>query len=283
MKRLLTAIVASLVVGGVVAAALAQTAAAVPPTSADFSTTGDVTFAPVSHAAPSIVLAPGQPLEIAVPVDQTTPGLAALGTAARNAVQLAIESHPRIRGFAVQQDDVAASSCFDPAANAAAATSIVANPDVAGVVGHLCSSGLAGALPVYESAGMVVLSGSATDPSLTGLGPSVFDRTIVNDADNGANWLTAVEQLSSVLAWQQRYQARFGIAPTSFAELYYDAANLLLNRINQVATLDPSGNLVLDRRRLAAAVRHTTNFQGVSGCISLDAVGNRLNNLGACG
>jgi ABC-type branched-subunit amino acid transport system substrate-binding protein len=230
----------------------------------------------------SIVLAPGQRLEIAVPVDQTTPFAAAIGTAARNAVQLAIASHPQIKGFAVQQDDVAAVPCNDAMANAAAATSIVANPHVAGVVGHLCSTGLAGALPVYESAGMVVLSGSATDPSLPALGPSVFDRTIVNDADNGATWLTSVEQLPSVLAWQQRYQARFGIAPTTFAELYYDAANLLLARINQVATIDPSGNLVIDRRMLAAAVRHTTNFQGVSGCISLDAVGNRFNNLGAC-
>jgi ABC-type branched-subunit amino acid transport system substrate-binding protein len=237
----------------------------------------------VGSAAASIVLAPGQPLEIAVPVDQTTPGIAAIGTAARNAVQLAIASHPLIKGFTVQQDDISATPCFDPTANAAVATSIVANPDVAGVVGHLCSTGLAGALPVYESAGMVVLSGSATDPSLTGLGPSVFDRTIVNDADNGADWLTAVEQLPSVLAWQQRYQAGFGIAPTSFAELYYDATSLLLNRINQVATLNSSGNLVIDRRMLAAAVRHTTNYQGVSGCISLDAVGNRFNNLGACG
>jgi ABC-type branched-subunit amino acid transport system substrate-binding protein len=231
----------------------------------------------------SIVLAPGQRLEIAVPVDQTTPGIGPLATAARNAVQLAIESHPHIKGFTVQQDDISATPCSDPGANAAAATSIVANPDVAGVVGHLCSNGLAGALPVYESAGMVVVSGSATDPSLTGLGPSVFDRTVVNDADNGANWLTAVEQLPSVLAWQQRYTARFGIAPTTFAELYYDATSLLLNRINQVATLDGSGNLVIDRRMLAAAVRHTTNYQGVSGCISLDAVGNRFNNIGPCG
>jgi ABC-type branched-subunit amino acid transport system substrate-binding protein len=238
---------------------------------------------PQSPTGPQVNLVPGQRLEIAVPVDQATPGVGPIGTAARNAVQLAIESHPQIKGFTVQQDDVVAAPCFDPAANAAAAASIVANPNVAGVVGHLCSTGLAGALPVYESAGMVVLSGSATDPSLIGLGPSVFDRTVVNDADNGSDWLTSVEQLPSVLAWQQRYQARFGIAPTTFAELYYDAASLLLNRINQTATLDSSGNLVIDRRMLAAAVRHTTKFQGVSGCISLDAVGNRFNNLGACG
>jgi hypothetical protein len=233
-------------------------------------------------AASSVVLAPGQPIEIAVPVDQTTPGLAPYGTAARNAVQMAIESDPQIKGFVVQQDDVASGACSDPTANAGAATSIVANPHVMGVVGHMCSAGLAGALPIYESAGVVTLSGSATDPSLTGLGPSVFDRTIVNDADGESTWLPAVEQMPSVLAWQQRYQARFGIPPTSFAELYYDAANLLLNRINQVATLDASGNLVIDRGTLAAAVRNTTNFQGVSGCISLDAGGNRLNTLGDC-
>ena len=258
----------------VVAGLLAVGAVLVPGAKAHVTASASATF-----PGSSIVLAPGQRLEIAVPVDQTTSGVGPIGTAARNAVQLAIESHPRIKGFVVQQDDVAAIPCFDPTANAAVATSIVANPDVAGVVGHLCSAGLAGALPVYESAGMVVLSGSATDPSLPGLGPSVFDRTVVNDADDGSNWLTAVEQSPSVLAWQHRYQARFGIAPTSFAELYYDAANLLLNRINQVATLNSSHNLVIDRRMLSAAVRQTTDFPGVSGCISLDAVGNRFNTL----
>jgi ABC-type branched-subunit amino acid transport system substrate-binding protein len=272
LKRLLLllAIVAAAVCGAAVTA------------SADSSDTSN-RLAVSSTATPSIVVAPGQSLEIAVPVDQTTPGVGPLGTAARNAVQMAIESQPQIKGFTVRQDDVAASPCFDSGANAAAAASIVADPNVAGVVGHLCSTGLAGALPVYESAGMVVLSGSSTDPSLPGLGPSVFDRTVVNDADNGASWLSSVEQLPSVFGWQQRYKARFGIAPTTFAELYYDAANLLLARISQVATLDGSGNLVIDRRMLAAAVRHTTNFQGVSGCISLDAVGNRFNNLGTCG
>jgi hypothetical protein len=233
-------------------------------------------------AASSVVLAPGQPIEIAVPVDQTTPGYAPYGTAARNAAQMAIESDPRIKGFVVQQDDVASGACSDPTANAGAANLIVANPHVVGVVGHECSTGLAGALPIYESAGVVILSGSASLPSLTGLAPTVFDRTIVDDSDGESTWLPAVEQLPSVLAWHQRYQARFGISPTSYAELYYDAANLLLNAINQVATLDASGDLVIDRGTLAAAVRHTTNFQGVSGCISLLAGGNRLNTLGDC-
>jgi hypothetical protein len=235
-----------------------------------------------SAAASSVVVAPGQPLVIAVPVDQTTPVFAPFGTAARNAVQMAIESDPRIKGFVVQQDDVVASPCNYGNANYAAATSIVANPAVVGVVGHVCSAGLFGALPIYESAGVVVLSGSATGPPLTGLGPTVFDRTIVDDADGGSSWLAAVEQLPSVLAWQNRYQARFGIAPIGTAELFYDAANLLLTRINQVATLDSSGDLVIDRGMLAAAVRHTTGFQGVSGCISLDSLGNRHNTIGDC-
>jgi hypothetical protein len=232
---------------------------------------------------PSVVVAPGQPIVIAVPVDQTTPGFAPYGTAFRNAVQMAIESNPQIKGFVVQQDDVASGACDDPTANAGAATLLVANPNIVGVVGHMCSAGLVGALPIYESAGMVILSGSATDPSLTALAPTVFDRTIVDNADGGSSWLTAEEQLPSVLAWQKRYEARFaGVPPTTFAELYYDAANLLLNRINQVSTLDASGNLVIDRGALAAVVRNTTNFQGVSGCISLLAGGNRLNSLGDC-
>jgi hypothetical protein len=53
-----------------------------------------------------------------------------------------------------------------------------------------------------------------------------------------------------------------------------------------VATFEPNGDLVIDRRVLVAAVRHTTAFGGVSCFISLDAVGNRFNDLDslvACG
>ena len=48
--------------------------------------------------------------------------------------------------------------------------------------------------------------------------------------------------------WRQAYQSEFGAAPTDFADLYYDAASLLLRRLQDVATV-VGGKLVIDRRR----------------------------------
>ena len=75
-------------------------------------------------------------------------------------------------------------------------------------------------------------------------------------------------------AWQAAYTARFGEPPTQFADLYYDAATLLLDRIDQVAMVNPSKSLSIDRAALAAAVRNTTDYLGVSCTITFDSSGN---------
>ena len=66
--------------------------------------------------------------------------------------------------------------------------------------------------------------------------------------------------------------------PTSnFDSLYFDAATLLLDRLQQVSKIK-DGNLVIDRKELAKAVRRTTDFPGVTCTITLDPkTGNRIN------
>ena len=52
---------------------------------------------------------------------------------------------------------------------------------------------------------------------------------------------------------------------------------LLLDRIGQVGSLNGNGSLSVDRAALAAAVRNTTNYTGVSCTITLDpSTGNRI-------
>ena len=52
---------------------------------------------------------------------------------------------------------------------------------------------------------------------------------------------------------------------------------LLLDGIGQTATLNGNGSLSIDRAALAAAVRGTTDYVGVSCAITLDAsTGNRI-------
>ena len=222
-----------------------------------------------------VIVPRGQPVEIAFADDLTGFG-SSFAASLANAVEMAVEAHPAIRGFPIQISLFDA-PCGDPAADAAAATSIVANRQNVAVLGQLCSYGFDQALPIYESGGVVTISGSATADSLPSFAPTVFNRTVVDDGDGFSSWYAMVSLASRDLAWQQAYAAEFGAAPTPFADLYYDAAGLLIRRLQRVSTIE-DGNLVIDRTALAQAVRQTTSYQGVTCAVTLDpATGNRLN------
>ena len=232
----------------------------------------------VGPAATSVVVQRGQPVQIAFANDLS--GFAQdFGASFSNAIQMALAAHPKIKGFDVQLNIVDA-PCGDPAADVAAAAAIVANPQNVGVLGQVCSFGFDAALPLYETAGLAVISGSATQPDLSAFGPSVFNRTIVDD-DGFSDWFPLVDVLPSVVAWRQAYQIQFGVAPLPFAEFYFDAANLLLRRVHQVSR-KVHGNLVIDRSELARAVRQTVNFKGVTCSITLDpSTGDRVSDPAA--
>jgi branched-chain amino acid transport system substrate-binding protein len=59
-----------------------------------------------------------------------------------------------------------------------------------------------------------------------------------------------------------------------FADYTYDAMNIILTAIEQVATVDGSGNLVIDKDKLISAVR-TSKTSGASGQIEFNDVGDR--------
>jgi ABC-type branched-subunit amino acid transport system substrate-binding protein len=264
MKRLLLAVA--------VAAALAVPTAAWADTS----------------QATEVVVPRGQPVQFAFTADTTQPQFpvfTAFTTAAENAIQMAIEQHPTIRGFPIQVNDVE-TLCGDGADNTASATMIVSNAQNTAVLGNLCTSGMVSALPIYEAAGVVTISGSASGSVLPPLGPTVFNRTIaMSDAagDAGDIWVSQIASLPSVLEWDQEFEAEFGVAPflSPLPALYFDAASLLLRRLQEVSRI-VNGNLVIDRAALASAVRNTTKFQGVTCTLTLDPLtGNRINDPAA--
>lgn len=237
----------------------------------------------IAATSDQVIVPRGQPVQLAFVGSSDFP---AFTNDFRNAIRLAIAEHPTIRGHAIELDE------FDPPcftgdvsqANVAVADAIVADPQNAAVIGHICSQGLAPALPSYEDAGVVTITGSASSSALPALAPTVFNRTIVaSDAvgDAGDIWLSQIATLPSDLAFQAAYQAAFGAPPLTFTDLYFDAANLLLARIKESSRRD-DGNLVIDRAALARAVRNTTNFQGVTCTVTLDpATGNRVNDPAA--
>jgi ABC-type branched-subunit amino acid transport system substrate-binding protein len=225
-------------------------------------------------SAGSVVIPRGQPLQIAFTASESE--LGDISTSVQNAVQMAIEAHPTVHGFPVQLN-VVQTPCTGDAT--AAATAIVANPQNTAVIGHLCSDGFLSALPIYEAAGIVTISGSATADALPGtLGPTVFNRTVVRDGDPGsAAWFAQVAALPSVRMWAQAYEARFGEAPFELAPFYYDAASIVLRQLARSSS-SSHGDLVINRHALAEAVRHTTKFNGVTCRVTLDpATGNRIN------
>jgi ABC-type branched-subunit amino acid transport system substrate-binding protein len=221
----------------------------------------------------SVVVVPrNMPVRIALAVPAGGP-FASFGAAAVNGVQLALEDHPRVRGFPVVPV-VFDAPCSLPA-DATAAQAIAQDTTLVGVVGPLCSAPSVSTLPIYEQAGIVVVSPTATQPGLGAYGPTTFNRSAVDDTSFDS-WYARVAALPVNLAFRARYESRFGPAPDLFvADLAYDATRVLLDGVKRAATVD-AGSLVIHRVALAAAVRATHGLQGVTCTITLEPNGDRL-------
>lgn len=222
----------------------------------------------------SLVVPHGQPLQIALANDLTGFAAAFSGSIS-DAVRMAAAAHPTLHGFPIRIVTYDA-PCGDPAADVATATAIAADTQNAGVLGQVCSVGFAQALPIYEAAGLVTITGSATDATLPAFGPTVFNRTAVADPDFDT-WYGTVKTLPSELGWQHGYELLFGSPPMDFADLYYDATSVLLRSLSRVARVNRAGALVIDRAALARDVRSTKRYAGVSCTVTIDrATGNRI-------
>jgi ABC-type branched-subunit amino acid transport system substrate-binding protein len=242
-----------------------------------------------------VIVTPGEPVQIAFVADRSGVG-ASYYAGIRNAAQMALQWQGTIRGFPVRLNDGFDAPCTGDTAiaeNAAQATAVVANVQNVAVIGHFCSFGLGGAVPgacpspstssalsIYQSSGLVTINGSTTSRCLPAIGPSVFNATTVPDPGSDS-WYSMVTTLPADRLWQLLYRFEFGAAPTGFADLYFDATRLLLARIAQTATV-VHGSLVIDRARLARAVRNTSRFPGVTCTITRDPnTGFRVNDQAA--
>ena len=224
-----------------------------------------------------VVVEPGQKVQIAVSASGEFGGGFAVGIG--NAVAMAVAMHPTVSGFPVQLNTTVSPGCGVPEGEKVVAEGIVANTQNTGVIGPFCSSGARYSLPVYEAAGVVVVSGSASAVDLPPFAPTVFNRTVVEGPPGPPDpWFVTVTGLQSVKRWTDYHAAFPPAAPTSeFDAFSFDAATLLLDRLQQVSKIK-DGNLVIDRKELAKVVRRTTDFPGVTCTVAFDrATGNRLN------
>ena len=109
--------------------------------------------------------------------------LASYGIPSKNAAKLAVNAlnanggilGKKIKLF--EEDDVCEANTAANVANK------LVSEKVFGVVGHLCSGATKAALPIYQSANIIVISPASTNPDLTLTGKNKnFFRTIAHDA-----------------------------------------------------------------------------------------------------
>jgi len=168
MKKRLSAIVAILVVAVMLLTACG-TAAAQPD-------------ACKSDALGCAVIKPGQTVKIGMGAPMTGDN-ASFGQDISQGAKIAMTDAGQFQGFSfelVAQDDGGTAE-----GGAAVANKLVSDPTVVAIEGHIFSGATKAAIPIYEKAGLPMMSPSATNPDLTKQGSKVFNRLVFTDAFQG--------------------------------------------------------------------------------------------------
>jgi branched-chain amino acid transport system substrate-binding protein len=128
------------------------------------------------------VFTSGQTIKIGMGAPMTGDN-AAFGTDISQAAKLAVSDAGEFKGFSFEldaQDDGGAAE-----GGAAVANKFVSDPQIVAIEGHIFSGATAAAIPIYEAAGIPMMSPSATNPTLTTTGSKVFNRNVFTDGKQG--------------------------------------------------------------------------------------------------
>lgn len=127
--------------------------------------------------------APGDKIKLGY-VGPMTGDYAAFGEDISRGVELAVKYHGPVQGFDVEV--VIEDTQGTPEQGAAVANKFAADGKMAAVVGHTFSGSTEVAIPIYQNAGIVMMSPSATNPDLVAIGSDVFNRVAFTDAMQGS-------------------------------------------------------------------------------------------------
>ncbi len=154
-----------------------------------------------------IVIPEGEPVVIGVSAALTGP-IGPRGLELHDAVIVGVERWKAVNGDQIGGHDITMwtedDGCYEAGCTADAADQLLRLPGLVGVVGPECSSGAKEAISVYADAGVVMISASATDSSLTTSQsqPGFFFRTVYNNAVEGvmqANYI--LSELEGCTVW----------------------------------------------------------------------------------
>lgn len=188
-------------------------------------TTGRAETPAGTEAAAGETAAEGEAIRFAV-VGPLTGENAVYGTNLERGVQLGVAELNDAGGIGGQQVQVETfDDRCDPTEAANVAQRITSDGSFFGVIGHVCSSSTLAGLPIYDRAGMAVVSGSSTAPNVTQQGFDNFARTIPSDSAQGvAAAQLAIDVLGSdrvaiVYASDDYGQGLYEEASTAITEL----------------------------------------------------------------
>ncbi len=128
------------------------------------------------------VIKSGQTIKIGMGAPMTGDN-AAFGQDISQGAKIAMTDAGQLDGFSfelVAQDDGGTAE-----GGAAVANKLVSDPTVVAIEGHIFSGATKAAIPIYEKAGLPMMSPSATNPTLTQGGSKVFNRLVFTDAFQG--------------------------------------------------------------------------------------------------
>jgi branched-chain amino acid transport system substrate-binding protein len=135
-----------------------------------------------SDAFGCAVIKPGDTVKIGMGAPMTGDN-AAFGIDISQGAQIAIDDAGDVNGFKFEL--VAEDDGGTPEGGAAVANKLVSDPTVVAIAGHIFSGATQAAIPIYEKAGLPMMSPSATNPALTQSGSKVFNRLVFTDAAQG--------------------------------------------------------------------------------------------------
>ncbi|MEN8097833.1 MAG: branched-chain amino acid ABC transporter substrate-binding protein [Chloroflexota bacterium] len=127
-------------------------------------------------------------------VGPMTGDYSAYGIDISRGAELALVGHPEVLGFEIEL--VIEDTQGTPEQGASVANMLAADPQIVAVDGHTFSGSTEVAIPIYEEAGVVMMSPSATTPDLTRQGYMVFNRVAFHDEMQGK---FAAEYLYNIL------------------------------------------------------------------------------------
>jgi branched-chain amino acid transport system substrate-binding protein len=142
-------------------------------------------------------IAPGTTIKIGMGAPMTG-DYAQFGIDISQGAQIAVEDGGDIEGFKFEL--VAEDDQGSPELGAAVANKFVSDPNIVAVAGHIFSGATAAADPIYEKAGIPMMSPSATNPALTTKGSTVFNRVAFSDTAQGK---FAAEYLYNTLGFKK--------------------------------------------------------------------------------